>query len=204
MRGSILVNFDELIDDRGVDQYSVAVNNVLRDTHSTATNNLYSTFMFVGDVVQYALTLTAGPYKNISIKRVDYTTDAEDGDRGIKETEIIPDVLVNTTTSYAVRFTGETVSNAYNFKYVIDGATFNSFVVRDCSGVNDDLTISISGTSTGPSIGKVFKPLKTPSNYFNGINCWEVIGYSSTVVTDPEFTSITLGTEYDSCAECQA
>jgi hypothetical protein len=121
MRGSILVTFDELINNRGIDNFLVFVNGVLRDRHFTDTNNLYSTYVNVGDVVSFHV-----QYFNVvpivSIIRKDYTTDDEDGDRGIKEVLITPTIIQGTNATI-FQFTVSTVISAYDYKYLIDAST---------------------------------------------------------------------------------
>lgn len=124
MRGSLLVNFDELVNDRGPDQYSVVINGVIRDLHYTDCNNLYSYFLNEGDVVQFVITYTPTSLaKSISVKRYDYTNDDEGNDRGIKEVGITPVVSVNVPGTYGVTFTATTVSSAITYHYVVSART---------------------------------------------------------------------------------
>jgi hypothetical protein len=120
MRGSILVKYDETPDSRGLSRFDLFVNTIQRDAQFTDVNNYYSTFMFVGDVVRFNLVFTGGQFPNLTIYREDYTTDDEGGDNGIKETLIPFSIVSGTTQLLSVEFTGSTVSDAYNFKYVID------------------------------------------------------------------------------------
>jgi len=122
MTGSLLVTFDELINDRGIDNYNVQVNSVQRDVHFTDCNNLYSTYLKVGDVVRYQLVFDPVTQGQVSIVRRDFTTDDENGDRGIKETQITPTVTTGATT-YTVTFTATTRPDAYDFYYIITSAT---------------------------------------------------------------------------------
>jgi len=128
MRGSILVTFDELVNDRGIDNWSIEVGpgtNQLRDVHFTDCNNLYSTFMFVGNVVTFVVNHSLDTDANVTVKRIDYTTDDEGGDNGIKEVNITPVIqtFVFSQKITIANFTGSTVPSAYNFKYVIDART---------------------------------------------------------------------------------
>jgi uncharacterized delta-60 repeat protein len=123
MRGSILVTFDEAINDRGIDRFSVFVNNVQRDFHYTDINNYYSTFCFLGDVVEFNLVFSVGTQAQVSVIRRDFTTDDEGGDRGIKETP----VTNTTSTVYNFIFTATTRPDAYNFHYIIDAQTIPCF-----------------------------------------------------------------------------
>jgi len=123
MRGSILVKYNETPDTRGLSNFEVLVNTIVRDLHFTDINNYYSTFMFVGDVVRFNLVFPGGLFPNLTIYREDYTTDDEGGDNGIKETSIPFTIFSTTAQSLSVQFTGTTVSEAYNFKYIIDCST---------------------------------------------------------------------------------
>lgn len=122
MRGSILVTFDELINDRGIDSFAVVVNSIDRDLHFTDSDKLYTTYVFTGDVVQFTIQHTNDFRGAIDITRIDYTTDDEGGDLGIKETIITP-TISSGTTFYTATFTGSTVPSAYNFKYHINART---------------------------------------------------------------------------------
>jgi hypothetical protein len=118
MRGSILVNYDETPNSRGTNRFDLFVNNRNRDLQFTNVNNYYSTFMFVGDVVRFTSFILSGQFPNFTLYREDYTTDDEGGDNGIKKTLIPFSILPS--PNLIVQFTGSTVSNAYNFKYIID------------------------------------------------------------------------------------
>jgi len=123
MRGSILVTFDELINDRGIDFFSFFVNGVIRDRHDTDSNNLYSTYCFVGDVIRFQVVDFFETSVNINIIRRDYTTDAEGMDYGIKETIITPTIISPGPLTTTVEFTGSTIPSAYNFHYIIECST---------------------------------------------------------------------------------
>jgi uncharacterized delta-60 repeat protein len=136
MRGSILVTFDELIDDRGVDNWQLEIGpgtDQLRNVHFTDCNNLYSTFVFTGNTVTFAIVHTDEFRGSVDITRIDYTTDDEGGDLGIKETIITP-TITSGTTFYVASFTASTVVSAYNFKYVINASTYRCLSIG--SGFN--------------------------------------------------------------------
>ena len=128
MRGSILVTFDELVKDRGIDNWSLEVSpgsNTLRDVQFTDCNNLYSTYVFTGNTVNFTLIHSLDTSANITVKRFDYTTDDEGGDNGIKEVNITPVIqtFVFSEVVTIVTFTASTVPSAYNFHYVIECST---------------------------------------------------------------------------------
>lgn len=122
MRGSVLVTFDELVKDRGIDNYRIDIGPILRDVHFTNSNKLYSTFIFTGDTVTFTVFHSTDLIGDITIKRIDYTTDDEGGDNGIKEVNVIPTFQFFDDRTIAT-FTGSTVPSAYNFKYVIEANT---------------------------------------------------------------------------------
>jgi hypothetical protein len=125
MRGSILVTFDEFVKDRDFDSWQISVTpgaNSQRDHQYTDCTNLYSTYVFTGNTVNFTVTHDIGFLTNITIKRIDYTTDDEGGDNGIKEVNITPVILLQPTALIAT-FTASTVPSAYNFKYVISATT---------------------------------------------------------------------------------
>lgn len=132
MRGSILVTFDENLDARGGQSYQLNVGVPIVDLHFTDANKLYSYFVFTGDTVTFIVNRSSYLYKSeVLIKRLDFTNDDEEGDKGIKETIILPTVsYTNTTTTYT--FTATTISSAYNFHYVIECTT--SFCYDNSSG----------------------------------------------------------------------
>lgn len=123
MRGSLLVNFNEFLDGRGGENFSISVNNDPRDLHFTDIDNYYSTFIFTGDTVTFVLDTTSARIKNVTVIRKDFTNDDENGDRGIKETNVSYDILNNAPAQLAIRFTGSTIPAAYNFHYVINAET---------------------------------------------------------------------------------
>jgi len=136
MRGSILVTFDEYIDDRGIDSFQVNVDSQIRDNHFTDLRNYYSTFVFVGNVVTFTINHDSGTVAGISITRKDYTTDDEGGDYGIKDTDVTFTSVV-TSTQTIVTFTATTRPDAYNFKYLINATTDGCF--PRSSGFNGDV-----------------------------------------------------------------
>jgi hypothetical protein len=76
-----------------------------------------------------------------------------------------------------------------------------------CSGGSaiSGATIQLISGSTIPDIGDFVKLFKTGSNYFNGINCYEVTNNDSQgPISTPtsEFTGITVNSSFDTCIEC--
>lgn len=126
MIGSLLMSLNELADARGGSAYQVTVNGQIRDLQFTDADNLYSTFISPGNVVVATMFKNStGETITWSVKRLDYTTDDEGNDMGIKE--VIPPFTVNTGTTAGsptiITLTASTVSNAYNFEYRISFST---------------------------------------------------------------------------------
>lgn len=121
MRGQLLVSFTDF-DGFGGDYIDIFVNSALKKRIYNTSNNLYSCPIYVGDVVTLTLTdLSPIVVTYLNLNRKDYTTDAEGGDFGIKETAVATNVVF---TSYT--FTATTVNNAYDFTY----STTNENVVQ--------------------------------------------------------------------------
>ena len=123
MLGSLIMSFDELVPDRGIDNYTVFVNNLLRDVHFTEIDNLYSTNLNPGDVVVIIISRENVPStaSSLDVIRRDYTTDDQGGDMGIRDTYITG--VTGTSTSLNVVFTATTIAQDYNFEYRVTGRT---------------------------------------------------------------------------------
>jgi hypothetical protein len=121
MRGSVLVTFDEFVNDLGIDYIDLTYGQFTRCTQYTDINNLYGTYINTGDVMQVAVYFTGAGSATISITRKDFTTDDVAGDRGIKTT------LISTTqtniSGETVQFTASTRPDAYGYQYIIDIST---------------------------------------------------------------------------------
>jgi hypothetical protein len=130
MRGSILLNFDEIVENHGADFVTVYVNNSVRKITMTECTNEFMTYVNTGDVVEIQLTPNldyTGTTKEISVSRKDFTTDDVGSDRGIKNTFISS---VSGTTYYLnTTFTATTVSTAYNFQYIVTVESCNTPVL---------------------------------------------------------------------------
>lgn len=110
MKGSLIINFDAL-DFKDGDYYNVKVNSQQRYIHYNSTNNLYNTFLEVGDVVN----ITSNYKCDWDVVRKDFTTDDQGGDQGIRNTTITG--VSNTT---GITFTATTIPQNYNFHYILD------------------------------------------------------------------------------------
>lgn len=129
MRGSILITFDETLNNRGSSFAVVTVNSQVRKIVPNDTTNQYTTFVEVGDVVNIQITpnnVFGDAVKQITVNRLDYTTDDTGGDFGIKNTLV--STVSGTTLYLNTTFTATTRPDAYNFHYVVtcdDFACYN-------------------------------------------------------------------------------
>ena len=125
MRGSVLVTFDEFVNDRGADLFTVNVNSTARYQHTTDSDNLYTTYVNLGDVVRFSINYSPSSLaKVVTVKRIDYTTDDEGGDKGVKETQINPTIVTDSSGLFTIEFTCSTIASAYSYRYVINAETF--------------------------------------------------------------------------------
>jgi len=117
MRGSLLVTFDEVNPNLGESYFTVVVNGIETYRGYFEMSNLFSSKLQLGDVVTITVIDPITLIKTVSLKRVDYTTDEENGDRGIKETQIDN---VSGGTGVSLTFTASTRNDAYSFQYVTE------------------------------------------------------------------------------------
>jgi len=156
MLGSLIMTFDELIRDRGIDNYNVFVNNLLRDIHFTEVDNLYSTNLNPGDVVVITISRENVPStaSSLDVIRRDYTTDDQGGDMGIRDTYITG--VTGTSTALSVVFTATTIAQDYNFEYRVTGRT----IIAPTPTPSPSPTISPTPT---PSATPTPTPTSTPT-----------------------------------------
>jgi uncharacterized delta-60 repeat protein len=118
MRGSILLTFDELVDDLGIDYITITVAGQERYIRYIDSNTIYTTLVNTGDVVSISVyTDPSDLDKRISLIRRDYTTDDQGGDNGIRDTFIRS--VQGISNPLTVTFTATTTSDAYTFRYII-------------------------------------------------------------------------------------
>jgi len=115
---SLLVTFNEVINDLGPDLFSVDINGVTQYNQYTDINNLYTSPLNVGDTVRIDFTYQGGTGGDYTAYRKDYTNDNEGGDFGIKSTLISSGVTTGTTLS--VSFTATTIPASYRFNYEVN------------------------------------------------------------------------------------
>lgn len=156
MRGSILLNFNEFVANRGPAFVVVNVNGVLRKITATECVNEYMTYVNTGDVVYIQITPNNNyptVTKQITINRKDFTTDNENGDFGIKNTFI--QTVTGNTYYLNTTFTATTRSDAYNFHYIVN---------CDAEPVCYDIGTGYSGTT-----GEPFQPAVRDIKRRNGL-----------------------------------
>lgn len=112
MKGAFIVTYTN--DDGFAGDYIEIKNNnsIVKRIYSNS-NRLYSIPIVSGDVVSIEF-ITSG-LVSIDLKRLDFTLDDEDGDKGIKQTSITPSVVGKKYT-----FTATTINDAYDFQYIFD------------------------------------------------------------------------------------
>ena len=94
--------------------YTVSVNSTLRDQEYSDTNDFFSTYLYVGDVVTVTI-FGGGVSEYLDVTRTDYTTDVIGEDDGIRTINI-----TSVSGSDSVTFTATTVNTSYNFEYHVD------------------------------------------------------------------------------------
>ena len=122
LRGSLLMTFDAY-NGNFDDHFLVTVNGTKRDNEYHKSDRLYSTYLYVGDVVNISIVSPAGNNYAFTGTRTDYTIIEVDNNNGI---------YTNTPTigigGNQIFFTVATIPTAYNFDYNIssqtDGGTF--------------------------------------------------------------------------------
>jgi uncharacterized delta-60 repeat protein len=134
MRGSLVVTFDEFFSDLGGPYYTVVVNGNETYRAYYGMSNLYSSNINIGDVVTVSL-FDDNYDKTLSISRTDYTTDDENGDRGIKTTNISS---TSGITGVSITFTATTRNDAYGFEYKVDSTVQNCLNIQ--TGFNQGLS----------------------------------------------------------------
>lgn len=155
MRGSLLITFDEALDNRNADFLSVTVNGQVRKILPVDTVNQYTTFLNIGDAVN--IRFSPNPYitgstKNLSLSRVDYTTDDTAGDFGIKTTHI--QTVTGTTYYVDLPFTASTRPDAYTYHYVVTAGSI----------LNEYMTIGTAFTGTTLPGGGLVSDIEVDNN----------------------------------------
>lgn len=143
--------------------YTVTVNSQLRNQEYVDSNNLFTTYLYVGDIV--TVTLFGGEVSEyLDVTRIDFTTDAEDGNNGIYTVNV--DEVYGSDT---VSFMATTVNTSYNFEYHLDLGTLTppspsptpSITATNTSTPTLTPTNSVTPTNT---VTPTVTPSVTPTN----------------------------------------
>lgn len=123
--GSLLINFEEY-DDLNNDYIEVTINSLLVKRLYLSYDGVFTYKLNLGDVVNIRV-YNASPSSDyeMSVNRYDYTTDEEDGDGGVKVTNIVNRQVI---TSYT--FTVSTINDAYSFVYVFDNMFGRDYKIK--------------------------------------------------------------------------
>jgi photosystem II stability/assembly factor-like uncharacterized protein len=158
LRGSLIITFNNPNNDANA-YYTVNVNSTLRNQEYYDSNSLFTTYLYVGDVV--TVTIYGGEVSEyLDVIRTDFTTDAEYGDNGITTVNV-----TSVSGSGEVTFTATTVNTSYNFEYHVDMGTLipptptptPSITATNTPTPSITPTLSLSAT---PSV----TPTLTPTN----------------------------------------
>ena len=122
MRGSLLINYSEPNANTYTTYVSVLVNGVNRQVTHNEIDNLYSTYIYSGDVVNVKITTTSNT-NSLDVIRRDYTTDDQGGDNGIRDTFITGTTGSSVGGFYQITFNVEPNALDYNFEYLVDAVT---------------------------------------------------------------------------------
>jgi hypothetical protein len=115
MRGSLLMTFDEINEGKGGTSVEVLVNGEYRDVNYNESTNLYSTYIYTGDVVTVKIENNPTTGETYTVVRRDYTTDDTLGEMGIVDTTLIS---FSGGTGATLVFTATTLNaSSYNFEY---------------------------------------------------------------------------------------
>jgi uncharacterized delta-60 repeat protein len=198
MRGSILLTFDELVDDLGIDYIIITVAGQERYIRYIDSNTIYTTLVNTGDVVSISMYSSPSDLlKQISIIRRDYTTDDQGGDNGIRDIFITSNS--GTSNPLTVTFTATTVSQAYNFEYRITsnseiclsiGSGFTGTIFPETLDIEltNDSKLYVAGIYNQYS-GISVNPLIRLNSNGTLDNTFNYTGFSGTYVADVKQTS---------------
>jgi hypothetical protein len=153
MRGSLLINYSETPDERNFPGYLIYVNNISKYAGHIDITNLYTTDIYPGDVVDIYLLNDLTYTKSWGVSRTDYTTDAENGDFGIKNTYITG--FTSTSVNHFA-FTVSTRPDSYRFNYVIDLSAVKNVTPTPTPTITSTPTLTPTPTVTTT-------PTKTPT-----------------------------------------
>jgi len=137
---------------------SAIVNGEYRNLIHSDIENLYSTYIYSGDVVNIQISTTSNS-NSIDVVRRDYTTDDQGGDNGIRDTFITGTTGASVADVYQITFTATTVAEDYNFEYRVAATT--SFPVTPTPTPTNTPTNTATPTNTPTNTST---PTGTPTN----------------------------------------
>lgn len=178
------------------------------------SDNLYSLRVSVGEVVRIIfIHANLDAHGDLSVFRKDFTTDDQNGNRGIIDTPITPvlDLYIpNSVTIY--KFTGSTIPSAYDFQYYLDAQTLPGPIPPDpCvwnrnnlrwSGDTNNWATCTTGTPVNPMYTKYGCTGNTVADTCNCANQGTTVYYTGAtydigtiLYADPIITT-NIGTRY--------
>lgn len=156
VRGSLILNFDEFINNLGGDFIQVNINNVVVKRQYTDVIGLYMWRLNVGDAVRLQILTSPSNYRKVwNIIRRDYTTDDINGDNGIRDTFITSGNSF--TNPSVIDFTVAKDALSYNFEYILTISTDNSATPTPTP------TPTATPIPTGPTATPTSTPTSTPT-----------------------------------------
>jgi hypothetical protein len=160
VRGSLLITFEEEINNLGIDKVDVYVNGYKRDFMSMDIEEKYSYQIYSGDSVTISITTNSVLAPTFSISKYDFTINDVNDNNGISGT------TVTGTTSqvgnvYSISFTVSPNSNDYNFEYLVLCETFVPATPSPTPSITPTNTPTPSIT---PTITVTSTPTVTPTN----------------------------------------
>jgi len=160
LRGSLIITFNNPNNDANA-YYTVTVNSQLRSQEYVDSNDLFTTYLYVGDTVTVRL-FGGDVSEYIVVRRTDFTTEAQGDNNGINTVNIMSGF-----GSDSVTFMTTTVNTSYNFEYRINMGTL----------------VPPTPTPT-PSVTATKTPTPTPS-----ITPTNTITPTSTITPTPSITA---------------
>jgi len=150
--GSLMVTFNELPYDFGSPYIQVTKNSLTSKIQYTNIDNLYSTFLDINDTI----TVSRSPInvnEYLTVNRLDYTRDDENGDMGIKQS------YITSGSTSGITFTVTGNSSSYNFEYLISNEEFTCYdlgIGFSPSGTTDYVLAIQTDSSSNVYVGGSF------------------------------------------------
>ncbi len=124
MRGSLLITYTN-DDGLGGDYLQVTSNGRILKRIYSNINTLYSIPIYLGDVITIDyVDVPPSSTLDLTLLRKDFTTDDEEGDKGIKESTVYQD-----SSATSVTFTATTRNDSYDFQYLLNNDVITNFQI---------------------------------------------------------------------------